>query len=67
MRSSRHAGASTIATTARCTDAMADDAYTPGFVPSDMLQTEIACATQPGLEARPERSPASSRGHGPLA
>ena len=28
---------------------MADDAYTPGFVPSEMLQEEIAHASQTGL------------------
>ena len=49
MRSPRHDAASTIATTTRCIDAMADDAYTAGFVPSEMLQAEIERATQTGL------------------
>jgi hypothetical protein len=40
---------------------MADDAYTPGFVPSEMLQAKIARATD---GASP---PAFGRGYGPLA
>ena len=30
---------------------MTDDGYTPGFVPSEMLQAEIAHASQTGLTA----------------